>query len=49
MVTVIYGVKGARRTHRKYFSTLDDAMDFAARWCRSNSIGSYFAKIRSEP
>ena len=39
------GVKGAMRVNSRTFDTLEEAEAWAARWRRSNSIGSYWAKV----
>jgi hypothetical protein len=38
-------VKGASRINTTHFDTLAQAEAFAARWRRSNSIGSYVAYV----
>ena len=39
------GVKGASRINYREFDNQDDAVEFAARWARSNSTGHYWAEV----
>lgn len=48
MYTVTFGVKGAYKIKQRKFPTLTQAAQFAARWRRSNSIGSYVARVSFE-
>lgn len=46
MWQVTLGVKGASRTTVVIFKTKKEADERAERWRRSNSIGSYWAKVK---
>jgi len=48
MFKVEYMVKGASRIITKRFETEAEAQESAARWRRSNSIGSYVAYVEDE-
>lgn len=39
------GVKGATRINRRSYATLDEALEKAERWSKSNSQGSYWAEV----